>query len=89
MIAALSRAGSALFWRVGETAPLGTRSPLLPSLAAALLLAGSALLMAAAGPVTAFTRAAALQLEDRAGYVEAVLGNRGLTPSDYRPGGAP
>ncbi len=89
VIAALSRAGSALFWRVGEAAPLASRSSPLPALAAALLLAGSALLMAAAGPVTAFTRAAAAQLDNRTGYVEAVLGNRGLTPSDYRPGGVP
>jgi multicomponent K+:H+ antiporter subunit D len=89
VLAALARAGSALFWRLGENAPLDIRSSPLPALAAALLLAGSALLIAAAGPVTAFTRAAALQLDDRAGYVEAVLGNRGLTPSDYRPGGTP
>jgi multicomponent K+:H+ antiporter subunit D len=90
VIMALSRAGSALFWRVGEAAPImAARRPVLPALAAALLLAGSALLMAAAGPVTAFTRATAAQIEDRAAYIDAVLGNRGLTPSDYRPGGVP
>jgi hypothetical protein len=50
------------------------------SLPAAFLLLGTVALMAAGGPVTDFTQAAAAQLADRAGYVQAVMANRGVNP---------
>lgn len=73
-----ARSGSAIFWK---TLPAGaaaqpaavSRADLIPVGAALLLLA---LLFAAAGPMTAFTQAAAEQLLDPATTARAVLGAR-------------
>jgi multicomponent K+:H+ antiporter subunit D len=80
VIVALSRAGSALFWRTGDGQPQAESRIGVSSLPAAFLLLGTVALMAAGGPVTDFTQAAAAQLADRAGYVQAVMANRGVNP---------
>ena len=81
VIVALSRAGSALFWRSGDTAVLQAHSGLLPTTATTLLLSGTAALMLAGGTATAFTQATAAQLADRTAYIDAVLSNQNLVPS--------
>jgi multicomponent K+:H+ antiporter subunit D len=80
VIVALARAGSAVFWRTGA-APAAVTEAGSPwtGLAALLLLSGTVALMIGAGPTTAYTRAAADQLADRSGYVEAVMANRGVS----------
>lgn len=78
VIVALSRAGSALFWRTGAAPALGVRTTGLQAVAAALLLSGAVALMAGAGTATAFTRATAAQLADPAAYVDAVMANLGV-----------
>lgn len=77
VIVALARACSALFWRTGDAAPSGVRAPLGSATATAALLAGSLILIVAAGPVGNYAEHAAAQLDDRDGYIEAVLSNRG------------
>lgn len=85
VIVALSRAGSAIFWRTGETAPEGGPAGLLRLGPTAALVLGAALLMIIAGPATEYTRATAAQLADRAGYVNAVMANTGVsTPASQR-----
>ena len=79
VIVALSRAGSAIFWRVGDTAAVSGNAPATATLAATLLLLGTAVLMVGAGPATGFTRDTAAQLGDRSGYVDAVMSNRGVS----------
>jgi multicomponent K+:H+ antiporter subunit D len=80
VIVALSRAGSALFWRTGDGQPPATPAIGVSSLPAAFLLLGTVALMAAGGPITAFTEKAAAQLDDRAGYVQAVMADRRVSP---------
>ncbi|MEA3275663.1 MAG: monovalent cation/H+ antiporter subunit D [Pseudomonadota bacterium] len=85
LIVALSRAGSGIFWRIGDTPPAGERAGLLPTSSAAFLLLGTVVLMAGAGPITAFTQATASQLADRAAYVGGVMANQGVsTPASQR-----
>ncbi len=86
VIIALSRAASALFWRTGDTAAAGAPARPLPATATTLLLSGTAALMLAGGAVTSFTQATAMQLADRAAYVDAVLANRSLIPSPRSQG---
>jgi multicomponent K+:H+ antiporter subunit D len=88
VIAVLSRAGSALFWRTGDTVAAAAPATGLPTVAAALLLFAGVALMAGAGAVTDFTRATAAQLADRSIYVDAVMANRGLVPSARGDGGS-
>ena len=85
VIVALSRAGSAIFWRIGESPPDGEPDGLLRLAPAAALVLGAAFLMIIAGPATEYTRATAAQLADRAGYVDAVMANDGVsTPASQR-----
>jgi multicomponent K+:H+ antiporter subunit D len=86
VIVALSRAGSAVFWR---TVPVsgGAQSP-RPSLAAlaapAAILGCVVALVAWGGSATAFARAAARDLANPAVYVDAVLGGGQGRPDDRR-----
>ena len=81
VIVGFARAGSLLFWKSGSAAADGdapengpARPRAAPVAAAALLVAGTALLTAFAGPVTRHLEAAARQALDPAAYVGAVLG---------------
>ena len=76
VMVALARAGSVIFWKsaqVGAAAPDAS-----PAHATALagVLAAVLALAAAAGPISAYTGAAAGQLLQRQGYIDAVLGAR-------------
>jgi multicomponent K+:H+ antiporter subunit D len=85
VIIALSRAGSAIFWRTGETQPAGDRAGVLGLSSTAALVLAAAFLMIIAGPATDYTRATAAQLADRASYVDAVMANAGVsTPASQR-----
>jgi multicomponent K+:H+ antiporter subunit D len=84
VIVALGRAGSAIFWRTADTVPSAGHAAAIRLAATAALLAAPLLLMLAAGPVTAYTRATAAQLADRAGYVAAVMANRGVSPPAHQ-----
>jgi multicomponent K+:H+ antiporter subunit D len=80
VMVALSRAGSALFWRTGDAPAAAVTASPAASAAALLLLLGTVALMIAAGPTTAFTQATAAQLADRDSYIRAVAANRGVSP---------
>jgi len=87
MMVALARAGSTLFWKpAGGTTPASATGAASPP-AAAHTLAIVALLGAVvatsvcAGPLSAYTAAAAQQLMARQGYIDAVLGARAVTPA--------
>ena len=87
MMVALARAGSTLFWKpAGVTPPANAAGAASPP-AAAHTLAIVALLGAVvatavgAGPVAAYTTAAAQQLMARQGYIDAVLGARAVVPA--------
>ena len=85
VIVALSRAGSAIFWRTGETQPTGETAGLLKLAPTALLVLGAAFLMVIAGPATEYTRATAAQLANRSGYIEAIMANKGVSiPTSQR-----
>jgi multicomponent K+:H+ antiporter subunit D len=86
VIVALSRAGSAIFWRTGDTPALTGRAGWLRTIASTVLLLGAAALMAGGGPVSAYTRATAAQLADRAAYVGAVMANVGVSPPASQSG---
>jgi multicomponent K+:H+ antiporter subunit D len=84
-ILAFARAGSLLFWKTEAIAapadphPAPRHGPAaLPLVATGLLLALPVLLAAFAGPIARELEATAGQLHERAAYVEAVLGRRGL-----------
>jgi multicomponent K+:H+ antiporter subunit D len=79
VVVALSRAGSAIFWRTGETPPAGEPAGLVRLTPTAALVLGAAFLMVVAGPATEYTRATAAQLADRSGYVDAVMANEGVS----------
>jgi multicomponent K+:H+ antiporter subunit D len=87
MVIALSRAGSALFWK-GEqlgVRPLGTSGQQRLALAVLTL----ALLAAplAAGPLSSYTGATAAQLVERRSYLDAVLSKSPVPPAwDVREG---
>jgi multicomponent K+:H+ antiporter subunit D len=82
VIVGFARAGSVLFWKSGAggadgEGPAGrpaARKRAAPTAAAAVLVAGTALLTVFAGPVTRQLEAAARQALDPAAYVGAVLG---------------
>jgi multicomponent K+:H+ antiporter subunit D len=84
VIVGFARAGSLLFWKSGAAAAAAAdgdapekgpaRPRAAPMAAAALLVAGTALLTVFAGPVTRQLEAAARQALDPAAYVGAVLG---------------
>jgi len=80
VIVALSRAGSAIFWRP-SAAPVGQQHrSLLRASATGVLLLASALLIGLAAPLTEYTRVTASQLAHRETYVSAVMANVGVTP---------
>ncbi|OLO10317.1 monovalent cation/H+ antiporter subunit D [Chromohalobacter japonicus] len=77
---ALSRTGSTIFWRASGEKTGITLGPL--RVTGTLMLIGCAPLMVAfAGPITAFTQATAAQLLDRDAYVESIIA-RGDTGGD-------
>ena len=85
----LARAGSILFWKVlPASAPSVHASSSWRLISATLgLLALSLVLAAAAAPMMRYTAATAVQLADRAGYAEAVLGPLGAgSTRPYRAG---
>jgi multicomponent K+:H+ antiporter subunit D len=85
VIVALSRAGSAIFWRTGDAAPSGDRAGPLATTPTGFLILGAAVLMVIAGPATEYTRATAAQLADRSVYVDAVRANEGVSiPASQR-----
>ncbi len=71
---ALSRSGSALFWRTRGAPPAPEDVSLVHSLPALIMLAASPLLVLLAAPLQRFANAAAGQLFDVRAYVTAVLG---------------
>ena len=87
VIVAFARAGSAVFWRT-VPAPAGAPAPPRPSLAAlaapAAILGCVAALVIWGGSATAFAQAAARDLDNPAGYIEAVLGGDHAQPDDRR-----
>ena len=86
-LVSLSRAGSALFWRTAGTPGAGEPVRGVELVPAAALLASAAVLVVLAAPVDRYTQATADQLLDRATYVDAVLGNKGVsTPASQREG---
>jgi len=87
VVVALSGAGSQLFWRTGDAPAVGVRTTRLQAFAAALLLSSAVVLMVGAGAATAFTKATAAQLGDRAAYIHAVMANRGVVAASRRHGG--
>ena len=78
VVVALSRTGSAIFWRGGETLNSESRAVNLQTLATASLLLGSAALMIGAGATTSFTQKTAAQLADQVSYIDAVMENSGI-----------
>ncbi|MCS6778232.1 MAG: monovalent cation/H+ antiporter subunit D [Geminicoccaceae bacterium] len=90
-ILAFARAGSLLFWRsIAIEAPLAADPPaartlpVLPLVATGALLAVPVLLAAFAGPVARGLEATAVQLHERHGYIEAVLGPSRLARAEGR-----
>lgn len=83
ILVALARAGATLFW-AGGTPPPG-RMPAPGSRLQAAALAGLLAVVlgcaAAAGPISAYTGAAAVQLADREAYIRAVLEARPVPPA--------
>ncbi len=78
----LARAGSILFWHVRSDLPAqqgsgGSGGSLKLLGATGALLLASVLMSVAAAPIQRYTEAAALQLQDRAAYAEAVLAEQG------------
>lgn len=68
LIIALSRAGSTLFWRMGD-APLRVRARVQPLLATSMLLLASVVLVLMAAPVLSYVEATAQQLLDTPAYM--------------------
>jgi multicomponent K+:H+ antiporter subunit D len=84
VMVALARAGSALFWKPAGGAP-ATAAPAGTAahpLAIVALLAAVVATSVAAGPLASYTGAAAQQLLQRQGYIDAVLGARPV-PAAY------
>lgn len=79
-VLAFARAGSTIFWKSaaidGEIALRSLRGKRGAVAAAAALLLTLAGMTVLAGPITAYTAAAARQLLEPAGYIDAVLGPR-------------
>ncbi len=84
----VARAGSILFWSARDDAVAGIQSGASPRLLGAtfVLLAAGVAMTVFAGPLQRYTAAAAIQLNDRAGYGRAVLGTRdGVPINNVRP----
>jgi multicomponent K+:H+ antiporter subunit D len=86
VIVALSRAGSAIFWRTAAPgAGASAERPGLAALAAPAALLGCVVaLVAWGGSATAFAQAVGRDLADPAAYVDAVLGGEQPQPDDRR-----
>ena len=88
VVVALSRAGSAVFWRTagndGGPAPRLPRLPRRGLAAAGALLAAVVGLVAWGGTVTAFAQATGQQLAQPSAYTDAVLGPGGPDPATHR-----
>jgi len=85
VILALSRAGTAIFWRTEGTAGDDRRVRAVEALATGALLAGAVVLMVFGEAVLEYTGATAAQLLDPAGYVDAVLANTSVsTPASMK-----
>jgi multicomponent K+:H+ antiporter subunit D len=82
IVVALARAGSSLFWKPGAAPPaaVADHHPLHAG-AIVLGLALVVLTSAAARPISGYTDAAAAQLFERRGYIEAVLGAQAVPPA--------
>ncbi len=83
VIISLARAGSTLFWRVSGTDAAAGKAAPLQVFAVLWLLLASPLLVIFAGPVTALSQQAALQLHDSVTLINTVLGQaaiQGETP---------
>ena len=86
-LVSLSRAGSALFWRTAGTPGGGEPTRAIELAPVVALLGSAAVLVALAAPLDRYTQATADQLLDRTQYVDAVLGNDGVsTPASQREG---
>jgi multicomponent K+:H+ antiporter subunit D len=91
VMVALARAGSTVFWKpasqlsatASAAGPAVADNPHHPAhtLSIAALMLALVAAAAAAGPISAYTRAAALQLVQRQDYVDAVLGARAVLPA--------
>ena len=87
MMVALARAGSALFWKpAGGALSAGATGVVSPptaaqTLAIVALLSAVVATAIGAGPLSAYTAAAAQQLTARQGYIDAVLGARAVPPA--------
>jgi multicomponent K+:H+ antiporter subunit D len=84
IIFTLARAGSSLFWKAPvEPAPAQAGAPAAAGERAALAIVVAALLATAlgAGPLARYTGAAAVQLTERRGYINAVLGAQPAPPA--------
>ena len=85
VVVALSRAGSAIFWRTVESG--GDLAPRLPRrglAAAGALLVAIVGLVAWGGTVTEFAQATGRQLAQPSAYTEAVLGSGAPDPATHR-----
>jgi len=83
----LARAGSIMFWHVRHDLPDSAASGASPKLIGAtlLLIAATVAMSVFAAPIQRYTDAAALQLNDRSAYAQAVLGARGEATETTRP----
>ena len=78
-VVAVSRAGSTIFWKsVGAEAPDPERFAPVPIGPSLLHLAAVVALVVGAGAALTFAESIALQLEDAAGYVDAVMSHRSI-----------
>ncbi|MEC9483554.1 MAG: monovalent cation/H+ antiporter subunit D [Halomonas sp.] len=72
-IIALGRAGSTVFWRATRRDETQEAMGIWRTLALLLLIGASPLIVLFAGPITEFTEATALQLDDPQRYIRAIL----------------
>jgi multicomponent K+:H+ antiporter subunit D len=81
VMVALARAGSVVFWKSARGAAAAPDASPAHAAALAGVLATVLAVAVAAGPISAFTGAAAGQLLQRKGYIDAVLGARPAAPA--------
>ena len=85
VIVALSRAGTAIFWRTEQTRSEARPVRGIEVLAIAVLLGGAVLLMLFGAPALDYAQATSEQLLQRSGYVESVLANDSVsTPASMK-----
>ena len=85
VVVALSRAGTAIFWRTESNRPEPRPVRGLEGISTGGLLAGAVMLMVFGSQVLDYTRATAAQLLSPSGYVSAVLANESVsTPASMR-----